>query len=872
MRDWSADVRRRLAALELAPAREAEIVDELAQHLRDFHHDLLSQGLLPDDVDRATLVELDRVANLTPDLAVVEHERIHAAAATRRYESRAWRGLRQDVVYALRLCRRRPVVMSVATAGLAAAIGLTTVVFGVINALALRPAGVTDPERVVRLDKRSASGEYAPWTIAEHHQLRGRATRFITEPWRFVGFGGSSGLPAGDHERIPVHLVGDTFFDTFGGSAVRGRLLTPTDHRPGAPTVAVVSYAFWVHRLDAAADIVGRTLDFGGINVRVVGVAASGFSGPTANWDAPAAFWMPLDTPGLASGAGQQVQPVSMLAKIHEDETMAAAEAEATALVAGMASGSVPVVRFRLVDPPLDADHVLTIVLFLSIVGLVLLLAYANIANLLLASASVRRAEFGARLALGATRGRLLRQMLTESALLGISAAAIGLLLAQWTGPTLAHLAWIPSTFDLAPDWRVYMFVLVVTAAAVLICGLAAGRQALTGDTAAALRTGPGSGGAGTRLRHTLIGAQSAACVIFLIGAALFARSLLRTTHGDHGFDPDVLLAVTVNDRELDDARARNFRMAALQRLRSLPGVAAAALTQGIPYVSGFTQIGDGRAPRTFAQNRADGAYFSALGAQLRRGRFFGHDEARRNAPVALISETLARTYFPDQDPLGARLDRVHPSLASTDVIGIVADVRIGVRRAAPPLVYLPLADVRDAHLVVRATTDASSLVTPVQDALRALDADVAVRVRPIREAIDRGVGPVRMLATVTGMLAAFTTSLAIIGLAGVTAFTVQQRRREIGIRLTLGAPGRRIVALLLGQSLRPVGIGLGVGVLIALAAGDLVSSVLYGIGPREPTAIAGAVLLLAGTAAGVVVFLSRQAARLDPARVLREN
>jgi predicted permease len=884
MPDWGPDLRRRLPDTPLSHARRSEILEELSQHLDEHYRELIDGGVHAGEAERLTRLELERASRLQLRLR-------HAAQQRRQFSSlgavvTSWiASIAQDARFAARLFIRRAGVMSLALGGLAAAIALGTVMFGALNAIAFRPMGVPEPERAVHVYR--FTGNLEGWTPAAYQRLRDAATRFRPEAWWSRPAPASPDFDLRWHETAMIQFVSETFLETFGGRVAHGRLLSIDDHAASAPVRAVVSHTFWATRLRRDLAVVGRTVTLGTTPVTIVGVAAREFGGPSAHWDAPAAFWMPLAKRGAFEtrpiATSEAERPVAVIAMLATADGAAAAESEASAIAAADAAAPAlkQEVRMRPVDASFDDDDWMAIGLTLAVVALLLLQAYANVANLLLAGASVRRPEIAARLAMGASRSRVARQLLTESLLLGIGAGFAGALLASWIGPALAHLAWIPPTVDLSMDWRVFTFVAVASAGAALLCGVAVARQALSGNMSATLKSGSSIGGSrsSARLRHAFVGVQAATSMLLLVAASLFTRALVESTWGGggRGLALEPLASVIADLGVKDEALHRTLRLEALHRLRALPDVEAVAVARGVPFVGGFEPlrrgVGEPRSLMTVIRNHVSAEYFAALGARVQRGRVFTDDDVRQRAPLAVVTVALVRRYWPDGDALGATLGRVHPDLANVSIVGIIDDMMTTLRQSsAPGIVHLPLTDVLEGrHFLVRARGDASALTAPMQAALQAMGPGIALRVRTLREEIERDVGPVRMVASVTAILAVFTLVLAALGLVGVTAFAVQQRTREIGVRLALGASRDRMLRLLLRQSLRPVAIGLGVGVVFALAASGLVANMLYGIGPRDPMAVGGAIGVLSVAALLAVIVPSSRATRLDPARVLRE-
>jgi predicted permease len=522
----------------------------------------------------------------------------------------------------------------------------------------------------------------------------------------------------------------------------------------------------------------------------------------------------------------------------------------------------------------------------MAVLGLILLLACTNVTNLLLAGAIARQREVGLRLALGASRGRVVRQLLTESLMLGALAGGVGLFCARWLLPIVARALDAPDTIDVAVDVRVYGFVFAATLLAGLVSGLAPARYGARGNLAAPLKGAAGgrAGGKPGRTRSALVGVQAAASIMLLVLAALLARSMIQVVRIDLGFDIDGVLAVTPEFRAggYDAARAADYWDRVVDRVSGLPGVEHVAVANYPPfalgggYGPGFPLERDAQGSWAFFHNTSAN-YFATVGIPLVRGRTYGAEEVAIGAPVAVISESLARRVWGADEALGATLERVHQRLADVRVIGIVGDAvtnRPQIEQPDPASFYQPLApaDSLTGKLVVRARGDAAMIVGPVLEAVRALDPQVLPTAVTLRDGFREAQGPLRILATTTGILGAIALGLAFIGVFGLTAFAVEQRMGEIGVRIAVGASSGDVVRLMLRDNLRPVAAGLVFGLLLAIAASRLLTAVLYGISPHDPPSIAAAVAVLLGAAALAAAVPTRRATRVDPAVVLRSE
>jgi putative ABC transport system permease protein len=804
----------------------------------------------------------------------------------------------EDIRFALRLFRRQAGVMSLAVAGLALAIGVNTAAFTFVNALQLRPLGVPEPERIVHVHQAyGPQGVRFVWDYSDVMRLRDQARSMRAEPWLNAWIRITSSAASADLEAaraVPAALIGGAFFETFGGRARLGRLIGPQDDHAAAPPVAVLSYVYWRSRFGADPTVVGRTVFLSGVPATVVGVMDPAFTGPFEN---PPVIWQPLGSahhvvPWVEAVSPASRQPVNVIAKLVDPSALERAGAEASQVIVALRAlrPSAPAddrgpTGARLRAASLEGDAGIS-VLVLGIVGLVVLLACTNVANLLLASATSRQHEIAARLALGASRVRVARQLLTESLLLSLSAGALGLAIAIWMVPIIAGLVQVPPGLDVTPDLRVFAFTGLLSLIAGVGAGLAPARFGARGDLLTPLKGGARDPGyRPNRTRAIFVGVQAMASMLLLVLAALFGRAAMHTTWMDLGFDPSTLMAGQPRPTSTDPQGARTaaFLENALARAESLPHVEAAA-------VALFQPLGGGYMPLSLPadlghlavhENRTSAGYFRALGLKTLRGHTYSAADVRTRKLVAVISQRLAVDLWGEADAIGRTLERLQaapqrgmPDLASFRVIGVVSDaISSRLNQAEARQVYLPLQDgdaAAAAHLLIRTREPAATVARSVQQALQAVDQDVRLSWTLTSDHLDRSLARIRMFSTLTGILGALALGLAAVGLFGVASFAASQRLAEMSVRIAIGATDRDIRRLLLRDNLRPVMLGLVAGLGTALLGGQFLAGVLYGISPRDPLAMSVAVGVLASAATLAVLIPARRAARVDPARLLR--
>ncbi|GMV22452.1 MAG: hypothetical protein AMXMBFR57_24010 [Acidimicrobiia bacterium] len=818
-----------------------------------------------------------------------------------------WRDLR----FGIRLWRRHPGPVGIAVVGLGLAIGLVTTAFSLLNATRLRPYGMDDPGSVVQITTTAFAHDYSPtWSYARFlamHDARSLAAlgASVTDTARISRRADDDSVVAS-----PLTFVSSGYLPMLGGRAVVGRTLMPTDHQPDAPAVVVLSHRLWTTQFSADPDVIGTTAWIDGAPATIVGVMRADFTVPDYRqahaWAPFAAFddllkvaqtyvangRIPASRLGEAFGPTSRTD-VNVLARLAPGVSRAAAEQELSVLVNAPLPGQAPdparqalPVRVFSATTPMDgpdaAESWLELASLLGVVGLVLIVAFANAANLLMASTATRAREIGVRLALGATRRRLWMQMVAESLLLGLSASAIGLLMAAWLAPSMAGLLAVDPGVDVMPDGRVFLFAIGVAVCCSFIAAVGASRFGASGHVWLAIQaqgTFALPAKASSRTRSSFVGVQAAVSMLLLVSAALLGRSAVRSASTDVGFDADRTLAVEVTTPEVGLDEATYFRRA-IDLLSASPGIDAVGLIARRPFgFSRSTLTAPGDSFQIVSQH-VDAGFFRAAGIRLLRGRLFDDAEVRGSQPVALISETVARQVFGSVDPLGRSLSEVVPSrkVEPAVIIGVVADVTLHRQHSHyAGIVFrpLPIADNAGTRrenppvLIVRAANPASH-ARAVEQALRGLDP----RVRPSAAPLARDLHDAdqRAVAWMAAPVALLSLVLSALGIFGVTSFVMRRRLAEMSIRMVLGATTADVSRLLLRDSLRPVLIGLAIGLCASLGAAKVLASALPGISPFDPPSYAVAILLLTGASLLAVIRPVRTTTRVSPAGILRHG
>jgi predicted permease len=812
-----------------------------------------------------------------------------------------------EIRIAVRSLLRTPAFTAVAVLSLALGIGLNTTIFSAVNGLLLRPLPVAEPDRVVGIFTSDYSGPlYGGSSWADYADLRDNARSF--ELLAGVALQ-PVGLGTGEGSVVTIaQVVSGNFFTLVGQSPLRGRLLQPGDDRPDAPAAAVISEPLWRARFGADEAVIGRDLAIAGHRFVVVGVAPEGFTGTqrgirTDLW-LPAAT-LPLIRPG---GGGEDLvsrgaRGITIFGVLRPGVPEMVAQAELHTLAAGLRASYpdywsdvrgegrrltlVPEAGLRL-PPQLRGGAMGASALLLVLTALVLLVACANLANLLLARAARRRREIAVRIALGAGRRRLVRQLLGESLLLAVAGGALGLLLALWGADLIASLQppiAVPLALDFSPDARVVAFAAGLALVTGLLMGIAPALQASRPDLVTSLRDG-GTDTGRSRLRGAFVVAQVAVSLVLLVAAGLFMRSLQQASTIEPGFTTRNALLATV-DLSLagySEERGTTLFDGMLERVRALPGVEAASYTTHVPLslnsarrslsVRGY-EPGPGE-EMEFGVAMVGPGYFETMGVPLVRGRgITGEDRA--GAPgVVVVNEAFARRFWPGEDPIGREVGLAGDQGPWSTVVGIARDGKYGSRSEEPsPFYYVPYAqEPRSAvTLIVRTAGNPRDLVAPVRGAVRETDPALAVaESMTLTESLELSLLPQRaggLLLTGFGLLGLVLASM---GIYGVIAYTVAQRTREVGIRMALGASSVSVVGLVVRYAARLVLIGVVIGLVAAFALARLVRGFLTGLDPSDPLTYGGVVAVLCGVALLAAWLPARRAARVDPMVALRQE
>jgi putative ABC transport system permease protein len=828
--------------------------------------------------------------------------------------------LMADVRYALRSLRASPGFALVALLSLGLAIGANTAIFSLIDAVMLRSLPVSRPEELVRVTTPARSGGLGEgsdnFTNPLWEELWDRqdvlSGAFATADERFDLAGG------GESRAVAGAWVSGGYFSTLGVRPAAGRLVAPADDYRGCPPVAVVSNAFWRSAFGGSPDAVGRTLSLNGHPFEIVGVAAAGFSGVQVG--RAAEVYVPLCTMPIVQGghdslddrstwflyifgrrrpgmttedAGRRLAalaPAIFGATVPEDwPTEAKEDYRRTTLTAVPAANGYSGVRSQYRD---------ALVALMAAVGLVLLIGCANVANLLLARASSRRHEVAVRLAIGAGRGRLVRQLLTESLLLSLLGAAVGLLLAS-AGMRLlvryvvmrgerGEAVWL----DLSVDGRVLAFTLVVATGTAVLFGVVPAWRSARVDPRAAMKAGERSiveGHSRFGFGKALVVGQIALSLVLVVGAGLLLGTFRRLATLDPGFEPaGVLLAsVEMGSAAIPEEELPRVKREILERVRATPGVEAASASAFTPLsgggwngdisVDGFTPSGP-RDHEVFFNGVSDG-FFSTLGAALLAGRDFGEGDVAESLPVGIVNESFMKKFFHGANPIGRRV--TIEGFAGDDdkplqVVGVVRDTPYrSMRDRGEPLVFRPLSqlggpDRPSLELELRSRGAASSLIRTVSGAVGEVNGSFSIRYRTLEAQMDASLARERLLAMLSGLFGGLALLLAVVGLYGTMAYSVARRRNEIGIRIALGAARTRVMRMVLGEAGRLVGAGLLLGGAVALATTRWVAPFLFGVAPSDPATWAISALALAAVSATACALPAWRAARLDANAVLR--
>lgn len=823
---------------------------------------------------------------------------------------RQWLGtIWQDLVYCVRSLRKAPLFSVIAISSLALGTGANTAIFTIVNAVMIQNLPVLQPERLVQLKQteRSWSMTNPIWEFVRDNQ------RFLDGAlaWSTRRFNLTTG---GETRYIDGQYVSGTYFSVLGVRPAAGRLLSSDDDRRGCTGSAVLSFDAWQNRFGGSPDAIGHSLTLDAKPFTIVGVSQRGFSGMDIG--RPYEIAVPLCSEAMISGATSSLDRRSnwwlrVYGRLKPDQSMPQAAAALQSLLPEIRKNTMPtdwrpemqqryLERGMILVPggagmsQLKMQYGNALLTLLGLVGLVLLLACANIANLLLARATARAKEMSVRMAVGAGRARLVRQMLTESVLLAAIGTALGAILAVWASRLLIQQlssGAVVYCLELTPDWRVLAFTACIGLLTGLLFGIAPAFRSTdlkAGDVMK--QTGRGlAGSSRARLGKALVSVQVALSLVLVFGALLFVRTFSALITQDAGFKQDNVLLAQVDTRRVEIPRDKRGQMFdnMLAELQRVPGVAIAAAASQTPisgswwnneiFVDGFKPAKPDDAMSNFSS--VSPGYFAALGTPLLLGRDFDRRETPTSPKSVIVNETWVKRFTPGRNPLGQRVGQRASAndIMYSEVIGVVKDARYGtMREPIPPTMYM--AQTQDAQriwstFVVRAAAGSSAALAPqITQAIQRINQNAFITYRTFEAQIADSLVQERSLALLSGFFGALALLLASIGLYGMLAYTVNRRRAEIGIRIALGARPGRVVGLVLREVVWMIALGVLAGGLAAYYLASFVESLVYGMKPNDPAtlAMAAGLLLTTGLLAGLIP--ARRAAATDPISTLREE
>ena len=897
MPDWKNEIRRRMASLKLAPARESEIVEELAQHLDDRYQELLAEGTSDIDAEQLTLADLSE-NELFRELKTVEHKTPPepiVIGTNRKINLIA--DLWKDLRYGLRMLLKRPGFTAIAVITLALGIGASTAIFSAVNPILFESLPYPDAKQIVTItDDFGTTDSSVGMTFGTYREFVQRSRSFsaiaVSRPWQPAMTG------TAEPERLEGQRVSASYFQVLGVSPALGLNFNSSADRLNGPSLVIISEGLWRRRFNSESAIIGRQVRLNGNSFTVIGVMPRAFENVLSP---KAEVWTLLqyDSSLPTFQSREWGRHLRMIARLKPGVDADQGRSELNTIA------RTPVPEFP--RPPhasLDSGILLislqdqvtrgvkpALMAVLGAVVLLLLIACVNVTNLLLARGANRRGEFAMRIALGAGRNRMIRQLLTESLLLAMMGGALGLVVAEFGVRELVRLSPIelPRMVDIGVNETVFAFALGITTLIGLGVGLIPALHASRGDLNSKLQQSSRRTAGGHQwMRRTLVIAEVSLALVLLVGAGLLFRSLSRLFAIDPGFDTSQLLTMHVqaSGTRFDDEKTHRFFAQSLEAVRQLPGVTAAAFSSQLP-LSGDLDDGYGVQFESSMNNPEENrgafryavspGYLETMAIPLRRGRLLTAHDTANTPPVALISESLAQSKFQDQDPIGQRLRLGANDGPWCTVVGVVGDVRqTSLAVSQTNAVYITtdqwrlFAD-RALWLVVRARGEAAELAPAIRQAIWSIDKDQPiVRVATMDQRLASSAAERRFALILFEAFGFVAVVLVAIGLYGVLSASVTERTREIGVRLALGAQKRDVLFLILRQGLALTLVGVSVGLLASWAVTRLLTGLLYGTSATDPLVFGGVATLLFIVALLACYVPARRAMKVDPLVILR--
>jgi len=810
----------------------------------------------------------------------------------------------QDLQYGARTFLKSPGFTLIAILTLALGIGINTAIFSVVNAVLLRPLPYQEPERLMLVGEVNPHAAINQVSIAPANfaDYRDQNKSFQSLGlYRITARSGFNLAGDGPPERVVGATVSASLFPTLGVNPKLGRHFQPEEEVQGSNNSVILSHGLWERRFGSDPTIIDKSLSLNGVSYKVVGVMPQGFNFPSKDVmpnggggiTKPIDLWVPLAL-GPKDWQARGSRYLFAVGRLKQGATVEQAQADLALIAGGLQQQHGQVKDWFAKVIPMQEQAVgsikLALLVLFGAVGFVLLIACANVANLLLARAAARRKEIAIRVALGATRGRVIRQLLTESLLLALCGGLLGMLLAIWAVHLLVSLApsSVPLSAGVGLDTRVVVFTLGISFVTAILFGLAPAFQASKVDLNETLKAGGrNTAGSGSqRVRSLLVVSEIALAGLLLIGAALLVKSFFRLQNVSPGFDPSNVLTFQISlppAQYADDTKSSNFYRQLQERMKSLPGVQSVSGTTALPMSSGsgytsFTIAGRPPLPPgefLFAEHIAlFPDYFRTMRIPMLKGREFAAQDSFKDAPVAVINEAMAKLYWPNEDPIGKRILIDYDQGVAREIVGVTSNVRhFGLDAEPKPEMYVPQYQYESlsSYLTVRTTNDPQTLVPAAAQAARDIDKDVPVyNTLSMEETISTSLARQRFSMLLMSIFAGIAAVLACIGLYGVMAYSVYQRHNELGIRLALGAQTRDILRLIVGHGLKLALIGIAIGLVGAFLLTRVISSLLYGVSATDPFIFVGIALLLTVVALISSLVPARRATRVDPMIALR--
>ena len=914
MPDWSKEISAAIASLHLEPSREAEVIEELSQHLRDRYDEMLLAGVEPEQAHQILTKELHDGKLISGLEATMPAAKEHMSLGTDSGEN-LFAGVGSDLRYGVRLLLRSPGFAIVAILLLALGIGANTTIFQLLDAVRMRTLPVQAPQQLatVRIvnSPRCCRGDHfsGDWELtgalwqAVKEQQQGFSEIAAWAPAR-------SNLNYGGEARYADTLmVSGDFFSVLGLQPVLGRLISPADDYKGCGNQAVVlSYAFWQREFGGRPDALGGKVSLDGHPFQVIGITPPAFSGLVVGQKFDVAI--PLCSQAVFSNPPLMDRDdawwLATIGRLKPGWTLERASAQLDAISPGILAATVPsnydaiatkdYRSFHIGALPaatgmswLRKDYDDPLGLLLTLSGLVLLIACANLANLMLARAGARQREMALRLTLGASRARLLRQLLAESLLLAAMGTVAGVLLAQILSRAMVAFLTTqqsPIYIQLAPDWRVLGFAAVLAILTCILFGLVPAIKASHTEPGAVMKTGGHGSTAGHDrfvLRRALVVTQVALSLVLLTAAFMFVRSFRNIIHVNAGFQQNGILVTYIDfsQLKLPKEREMSFQQELFSRVRAIPGVASAAQVLMVPLShSGWDNnidIPDGPQRQDVTLNRISPGYFNTMETPLLAGRDFNQTDLPAAPRTAIVNQAFARKFYGGNNPIGRVFHDTDPPGKTYQIIGVVQNSKFYDLREAPvPTVYVSFTQANgpddQSTLVIRSDEPLLPLISSINRAVTSFNPALVLNFVVLKTEIRDGLLRERLMATLSGFFGFLAAILAMVGLYGVMSYMVVQRRNEIGVRIALGADRSNILLMIVREAATLLATGLLVGTCLALAAGTAAASLVYGLKPRDPLTLAAAIAGMAIVGLAASLLPAQRAASMNPMTALREE